>query len=692
MPSSDLFVKSREPTPEGDKLGFVKWMVAGKNRVWHSRLIQDMFKWDGVIANDFEDDFLQGHRQTTSSEDTTSVGTSGSRHPPGSGHLSDQQDETLPDKRQERHHGGTETIMERYGSSMVLPAWARPGLEDQELQQQVLVKNICFVDTPGYGSFKNQNRVMDLVVSYLGLQFQTTNEFFSKSAVSDDSLGRFLANNSTGAHSHVDLCLYVIEGQLTDQDVVFMQRLQPWVNLIPVLIPMSTTTHGVGSDPAMPHTNAIDVASARLELIRQLRENNIEIYGIEDDEARITLHAGASAEDDLSPPPLSLDGHPLQSEFTCPPFVFYVPEVSTSAFSDEISVTEHGNTDGRKEGSMSSATRTSGPRLDPFRHEPLPDLSALRRWVFVDNLAVLRHLTTLKFLRWRRHLQSMTPSPMYSSQESGSVRQRSYPYGDAPYPSASGHLAASHRTPLPTTSSPILSMTGPTPSHQQTSPTEAASHFIAQDQRRIAEKATRLLGSHRQVFERIMLERQETWRLALESMEREERIDFLVRELKRWATEGYRGQDGGRPPREYGSSIGTRGHVVSLGMEAGLSMNTEPSLRDALGQPRSMPPHSNRGQTPHGGSRPRPTLSKRSTISKSQSSSAPPRRQTWDTQKDDTVDKLDRDESLGPSLWMGHFIGAIGRGIVQVVVMVGMGGFATWIYTQYLENTPMWIG
>src|SRR5690349_9392913 len=85
---------------------------------------------------------------------------------------------------------------------------------------------------------------MDLVISYLGLQFQTTNEFFSRSALSDDSLGRFLANNTTGAHSHVDACLYVIEGQLSDTDILFMQRLQPWVNLIPVLIPPSTHLRG----------------------------------------------------------------------------------------------------------------------------------------------------------------------------------------------------------------------------------------------------------------------------------------------------------------------------------------------------------------------------------------------------------------------------------------------------------------
>ncbi|KAF9935584.1 hypothetical protein BGZ65_003256, partial [Modicella reniformis] len=50
------------------------------------------------------------------------------------------------------------------------------------------------------------------------------------------------------------------------------------------------------------------------------------------------------------------------------------------------------------------------------------------------------------------------------------------------------------------------------------------------------------------------------------------------------------------------------------------------------------------------------------------------------------------DDPLGLGLWMSHFIKAIGRGIVHVVVMVGMGGFANWIYGRYLENTPLRIG
>ena len=153
MPSSAMFSKIREPTPEGDKLGFVKLMVAGKSRVWHSRLIQDIFKWDGIIANDFEDEFLQGNRPSLSNEGITAAAVAEHRHIQdsytvhaahdlGSSQSSAQQDESPQEQRQERCHVVTEAIVERYASSMVLPAWARSGLEGPELQQEILVKNI----------------------------------------------------------------------------------------------------------------------------------------------------------------------------------------------------------------------------------------------------------------------------------------------------------------------------------------------------------------------------------------------------------------------------------------------------------------------------------------------------------------------------------------------------------------------
>ncbi|KAG0368413.1 hypothetical protein BGZ54_001987 [Gamsiella multidivaricata] len=573
MPSSAMFTKSREPTVEGDRLGFVKLMVTGKSRVWHSRLIQEMFQWEGIIANDFEDEFLQEQRSLPPSSETVVAAdlhamedrqgndptfnfhvTQGS----GSSQLSGQQSDGSRERKREPYHGMTEAIVERFASTMVLPAWARTGLDEQEMQQEILVKNICFVDTPGYSSFNNPNRAMDLVISYLGLQFQTTNEYFSKSAASDDSLGRFLANNTTGAHGHVDACLYVIEGQLTDLDIVFMQRLQVWVNLVPVLVPMSAPVQDSDSSVEVPP--AMDIATARLDLIRQLRENGIEIYGIEEGEARAALSAprfslDAPTEDEISTHPLSLDASPLQTEFVSPPFIFHVPEDAVEAVAavrmdvdvQQLNVTGHGE-DSRGEtlASHDSSTATSS---SSSVDQPQADLGPLRQWVYVSNLAVLRHHTTLKFLKWRRHLPTMTLSPMYSSQESGSSRYRQHSSNGNDhsgnqliYPYASDYLpGSSSRANLSTgTYSSPSSISGPLQLSQPL-PTDVMDDLLAQDHRRISAKVNRMLETHSQVFERIMLERQAAWQKALEGMEREQRIEFLVQELKRWASEALAG-------------------------------------------------------------------------------------------------------------------------------------------------------
>ncbi|KAF9142526.1 hypothetical protein BG015_000789 [Linnemannia schmuckeri] len=496
MPSSAMFVKSREPTAEGDKLGFVKLMVAGQSRVWNSRLIQDMFRWDGIIANDFDDEFLQDSLLNESGASgvglaATAVGDSGSgSSEPGlhgdqagsgggvssSNESSSFMEETPGHQRKQEYYahphqtgvgvGVREAIVEHYASSMVLPAWARAGFEDQELHQEILVKNICIVDTPGYSAFNNPNRAMDLVISYLGLQFQTTNEFFSRSALSDDSLGRFLANNATGAHSHVDACLYVIEGRLSEIDIQFMQRLQTWVNLIPVLIPPTTLVQqqqqrerapqeGQEEDVIMsaPITTAEMIASARIDLIRQLKEQEIHIYGIDHDTAMAGHHVppistsnsspfttAESPEADLaSPPLLVLDGNnPLSPGFTSPPFIFHVPpslmedtgvgQLDRDVLQLDVVTTQNNkDTQGDENDSDNGHHSTLLPTVPQHRassalgvQEDLPDLGPLRRWVYVNHLAALRHHTTQKFLSWRRHLPSMhIQSPMESSQDSG---------------------------------------------------------------------------------------------------------------------------------------------------------------------------------------------------------------------------------------------------------------------------------
>ncbi|KAF9127333.1 hypothetical protein BGW39_005953 [Mortierella sp. 14UC] len=815
MPSSAMFVKSREPTTEGEQLGFVKLMVAGQSRVWNSRLIQDMFRWEGVIANDFDDEFLQGPLPDSDASDVVAAGATATASAivggqGGSGRVSSNGSSSFTEETPGHHQQQRkreyyqhqvqevrEAIVEHYASSMVLPAWARAGFDEQELHQEILIKNICIVDTPGYSAFNSPNRAMDLVISYLGLQFQTTNEFFSRSALSDDSLGRFLANNTTGAHSHVDGCLYVIEGALSEIDIQFMQRLQPWVNLIPVLIPPQqdiTMDMGVGMGAS---AEAEMVASARAELIRQLKELEIHIYGIDLDSvntAGISTSSNSSpfttAEsldaDLASPPLLVLDGSNLLSPgFTTPPFIFHVPpslventgvgqldkdvlklDVVTKQDADHQDDGDD-SSNGSGDSSLLPTVPQHRPLSAPGVQEDLPDLGPLRRWVYVNHLAALRHHTTQKFLTWRRHLPQVSiQSPMESSQDSGSYRQhhqqqqRRYPqhhmnahvghqgYGQGQhslntFSSDSGpgsyRLAPSTATHSPPPSISVTQHHEQQQYHQRALPTDLLSDLRAQDQRRISEKMVRMLETHSQIFERILQERQVAWKQALEGMEREQRIEFLMQELRRWANEGPvsvattnpqqqgRTLEGGsatgqgqqqrrRLDVQYrvceeskdsewstgagtGTGTGTGGVTVGLGLEAAIGVvEPLPSLRDALSEPctgevsnsvRSINAiNGRRKKGKHGG---RDHGIKKSRSSKV--SSLPYTSQHGESTEavDGQIEDENQEDPLGLGLWMSRLFGAIGRGLVQVVVMVGMGSFATWLYTHFLEHRVTWI-
>ncbi|KAG0273184.1 hypothetical protein BGZ95_010994 [Linnemannia exigua] len=715
MPSSAMFVKSREPTVEGEQLGFVKLMVAGQSRVWNSRLIQDMFRWEGVIANDFDDEFLQDPLPDSDSSGIVTGGATTAANSAVGGGVSSNESNSFMEETSAGHHlhrqrkrehahqqgqGVREAIVEHYASSMVLPAWARVGFDEEERNQEILVKNICIVDTPGYSAFNNPNRAMDLVISYLGLQFQTTNEFFSHSALSDESLGRFLANNSTGAHSHVDACLYVIEGALSEIDVQLMQRLQPWVNLIPVLIPSQNVTSGrMGIGMGVGDSSEAEmIVSARVELIRQLKEHDIHIYGMDIDSISTGHHppttstssnsspftTAESLEAALASPPLLVldDSNSLSPEFMTPPFVFHVPPSLVEDTGTGVGqldrdvlrldvITKQGigrrnDEDDSDNGGTSSLLPTvpqHRPSSAPGVQEDLPDLGPLRRWVYVNHLAALRHHTTQKFLSWRRHLPQISlQSPMESSQDSGSYRQlhnqqqqqRRYLHNMQGHAGQQGHghgqqslnmlssdsAPGSFRPALSTATHsppPSISVTQHHHHHhhpygqqqypQRALPTDLLSDLRVQDQRRISDKVVRMLETHGQIFERILYERQVAWRQALEGMEREQRIEFLMQELRRWANEGsasegsdaaakqhqhqqgrrleggtvqgqqqkrkldvqYRVREGSRDSEwTTGGSAGggVGGVTVGLGLEGTMGIvEPLPSLRDALSEP-----------------------------------------------------------------------------------------------------------
>ncbi|KAG0253376.1 hypothetical protein BG011_006395 [Mortierella polycephala] len=725
MPSSAMFVKSREPTIEGEKLGFVKMMVTGQNRTWNSTLIRGMFKWDGIIANDFDDEFLQEQRLDSDSNISrmasetrgsipvqnlhSSAGSQDSGTNESSGHA---EGSSSSQGKWDQYHDPTEAIIEHFASSMILPSWARAGFDEQDIHQEILVKNICFVDTPGYNAFNNPDRAMDLVISYLSLQFQVTNEFFSRAALSDDSLGRFLANNSTGAHSHVDLCLYVIEGGLTEIDIQCMRRLQSWVNLVPVLLlPLTDSNTDSGS---------IDMGMRRQDLIQQLKEHEIEVFGMtmDDDgspgphptnESLSLFSTAAVSDEDISPPPLSLDADPMQTRVASPPFIFHVidsPDIDTSSQSVDANVQQLDVMPDGKEhvirfveepsAASSSLSSSSTPAATAAAFDGQNDLDSLRQWAYVNHLAALRHRTTLKFLDWRRNLLATSVSSMNSSQELGSSRQRHHSFNQHGQVLYSYHPESNAGSRRNTVSTATTHSTPPSLSGIQLplTPMELVSDLRARDQKRISERAVRMVETHGQVFGRILQEREEVWRRALENMEREQRIDFLVQELKRWATNvPLQDQQQSRPTLHTrdrtDSAGGSRVHTLGLGLGSGHSQDSGPLFRDAMSTDQLEHSRPSDGFTHRRNGRSRDARRRGTKVSRrSRQSNDQTCMDSSGVRNGDGTDG--EGDPLGLGLWASRFFGTLGRRLYQFVVMVGMGSLATWIYTHFLERVT-WI-
>ncbi|KAI9193373.1 Septin-domain-containing protein [Polychytrium aggregatum] len=96
-------------------------------------------------------------------------------------------------------------------------------------------QNVCFVDTPGFGSYINALATIDPVIEYHDKEFQRTDQFFSRQNPSSKSIISFITSG-TGGSNHVDLCLYGILHRLKPVDIEFMRRLSSVVTIVPVIM------------------------------------------------------------------------------------------------------------------------------------------------------------------------------------------------------------------------------------------------------------------------------------------------------------------------------------------------------------------------------------------------------------------------------------------------------------------------
>ncbi|EHK96956.1 putative Septin-7 [Glarea lozoyensis 74030] len=131
--------------------------------------------------------------------------------------------------------GSTTQITEIYASTRAYPEWWSDLEESKILRRRksmgdsVLERNMCFVDTPGYGNKNSCMECITPVIEYL--------ESHLRKAISLDNLSEYDMISMLGGNggSQVDLVLYVIHQDIKPVDIEYLRRLSQLTNIVPLI-------------------------------------------------------------------------------------------------------------------------------------------------------------------------------------------------------------------------------------------------------------------------------------------------------------------------------------------------------------------------------------------------------------------------------------------------------------------------
>ncbi|KAI0145406.1 hypothetical protein GGR57DRAFT_301857 [Xylariaceae sp. FL1272] len=254
----------------------------------------------------------------------------------------------------------TLNITEIHASTKPYPEWwskldtPRATQRRKSLGDGVLERNICFVDTPGYGMdtsvMETVMPCVDYVESYLSKV--TTDE------LDDSDIMNMLGG---GGGSQVDVVLYLISGSLKPADLEYMRRLAPLTNIIPVLARVDLLS-------------AEQIVASKREIMMQLQSASISPFSFASDDREEQLPGKPS-----------------------------VPYTASS-----ISIADHDE--------MDASLLMSSEYVQPLMRTDLAFL--VEKIFSVDGASWLRHSAAKKYLQWRdavpsrpRHLyRPLTPS------------------------------------------------------------------------------------------------------------------------------------------------------------------------------------------------------------------------------------------------------------------------------------------
>ncbi|KAK0630606.1 hypothetical protein B0T17DRAFT_576900 [Bombardia bombarda] len=242
MPS--IKMPSRRPfTDEGKSMGRLKVLIAGDSGLGKTSLIKAIVQSCEHIVH--VDPITPSMASSMTRSVTRQRGSNGNS------------------RRQSSRGGetGTSQITEIYASTKPYPEWWSE-IDDfsvlkrrKSLGDAVLDRNICFVDTPGYGSGSSSLDTITPVSQYIESHLQR----MSSNDLADGDILNLLGGEGG---VQIDVVFYMISNRLRPVDTMYLRQLVPLTNII-FLVAQSDLM------------SADQVAASKDQILSQLNEANI---------------------------------------------------------------------------------------------------------------------------------------------------------------------------------------------------------------------------------------------------------------------------------------------------------------------------------------------------------------------------------------------------------------------------------
>ncbi|CAO3598905.1 unnamed protein product [Absidia cylindrospora] len=186
-------------------------------------------------------------------------------------------------------------IKKWYASTMVSSS-----CNQSQKQVDALDRNICFIDTPGYGAFVDAKAVIRSTTKYLERQFQQTNDMLSPTQPNTPKLSRLL-HNQYGGHSHVDVCLYLILDRIKPVDIEYLRSIQQLCNILPVIVKTDLLSYD-------------QEQTLKRKVLQELHDSNIQFYQCGYSFEQLLELCQKDDHDSGDAPPFSISIKPLNSK------------------------------------------------------------------------------------------------------------------------------------------------------------------------------------------------------------------------------------------------------------------------------------------------------------------------------------------------------------------------------------------